>query len=136
MIDAVLAVRRAIQARLVADGPLSALLGGARIFDEPPRAAPGPYIVHGDVEARDWSSGAELGCEQRIELIVWAPSGGETARALSIAGRAALVLHEAPIAPAGHRLVLVRQTGLDVRRDARTGLSRASLWLRCITEQL
>ena len=136
MIDAVLAVRRAIQARLVADGPLIALLGGPRIFDEPPRAAKGPYIVHGDVEARDWSSGAEQGCEQRIELVIWAPSGGETARALSIAARAALVLHEAPITPAGHRLFLIRQTGLDIRRDTKTGLPRISLWLRCITDQL
>lgn len=136
MMDAVIAVRRAIQARLVADTALVALLGGPRIHDEPPRAATGPYVVYGDVEARDWSSSTELGCEQTIELIVWAPRSAETSVALTIAGRIGLVLHDAPLVLVGHRLVQIRQTGLDVRRDAKTGLSRAVVRLRCVTDQL
>ena len=136
MMDAVIAVRRAIQARLVADAPLVALLGGPRIHDEPPRAASGPYVVYGDVEARDWSSSTEIGCEQTIEIAIWAPRGAETSVALAIAGRLGTVLHDAPLVLTGHRLVQLRQTGLDVRRDTKSGLSRAVLRLRCVTDQL
>jgi hypothetical protein len=136
MMDAVIAVRRAIQASLVADTALVTLLGGPRIHDEPPRAATGPYVVYGDVEARDWSSSTELGCEQTIELVIWAPRSTETAVALTIAGRVGTVLHDLPLAVTGHRLVQLRQTGLDVRRDAKTGLARAIVRLRCVTDQL
>jgi hypothetical protein len=136
MMDAVIAVRRAIQARLVADTALVTLLGGPRIHDEPPRAATGPYVVHGDVEARDWSSSTEMGCVQSVELVVWAPRGAETSVALTIAGRVGAVLHDAPLVLTGHRLVQIRQTGLDVRRDAKTGLSRAVVRLRCVTDQI
>lgn len=136
MMDAVIALRRVIQARLVADAELGALLGGPRLYDEPPRAASGPYIVHGDVEARDWSTGTEEGCEQALSFVVWAGSGGETAAALTIAARLAALLHDAPLSPAGHRLVQIRQTGLNLKRDARTGLSSATVRLRCVTERL
>jgi hypothetical protein len=135
MMDAVLAVRRAIHARLLAHAPLIAALGGARIHDEPPRAASGPYIVHGDVEARDWSSGSSAGCEQTLRLVVWAARPGETAAALSIAGEAAAALHEAPLQPAGHVLITLRQTGLDLARDDKTGLSRVTLIFRAVTER-
>jgi len=136
MMDAVIAVRRAIQAHLLADEALLALLGGPRIHDEPPRAAAGPYIVHGDVEARDWSTGTEAGCEQRLSILVWAGRGGESAAALAIAARLAARLHDAQLEPAGHRLVQLRQTGLDLRRDGKTGLGTATVTLRCVTEQL
>jgi hypothetical protein len=136
MIGAVLAVRRAIQARLVADAPLLALLGGPHVHDEPPRAAPGPYVVHGDVEAEDWSSTGDIGCEQRLSLVVWAAKGAETRQALAIAGRVGEALHEAALALQGHRLVNLRQTGLDLTRDAKTGRSCATVRLRAVTEQL
>ena len=136
MMDAVIAVRRAIQARLVADQVLTAQLGGPRVYDEPPRAAAGLYVVHGDVGARDWSTGTEPGCEQQIELVLWAAKGSESAAMLVAAGRTAALLHDAPLSLIGHRLVQIRQTGLDVRRDAKTGLSRATVRLRCVTEQL
>jgi len=35
---------------------------------------------------------------------------------------------------AGHRLVQLRISGLDLGRDTRTGLSRATVTLRCVTE--
>ena len=136
MMDAVIAVRRAIQARLVADTGLLALLGGARIHDEPPRGASGIHVIHGDVDARDWSTGTDLGCVQTIDLVVWAGKGSETGAALTVAGHVAAVLHDAPLAIAGHRLINIRQTGLDARRDAKTGLSRITVRLRCVTEQI
>ncbi len=136
MIDAVLSVRRAIQARLAADAALAALLGGpGRVHDQPPRGQKGLYVVHGDVEARDWSTGTDGGCEQRLALVVWAASPTESAAALAAAGRVGALLHDAPLEPDGQRCVNLRQTGLDVSRDARSGLLRVVVRLRCVTEQ-
>ena len=136
MIGAVLAVRRAVHAHLLADAGLIAQLGGPRIYDEPPRAAAGPYVAYGEVEARDWSSSGDTACEQTIDLVIWAGRGSESARALEIAARVAARLHEASLAITGHRLVNLRQTGLDLRRDAKSGLTRAVVILRCVTETI
>lgn len=56
MSTAIPALRAAIQARLSGDPDLSALIGAGRIHDEAPRARQGVYVVHGEVEARDWST--------------------------------------------------------------------------------
>ncbi len=136
MMDAVLALRRAVQAHLSADGTLSALLGGARIHDEPPRAAAGPYVVHGEVDARDWSAGVEGGCEQSFQLVVWAGRPGATAEALAVAARVGALLHEAALTPEGHRLVNLRQTSAQARRDGKSALSRVTLAFRAVTEPL
>lgn len=136
MMTAILALRRAMQAHLVADAELVALLGGPRIHDEPPRGLPGPHVAHGDVDARDWSSQGSDDCEQDVEIVVWAATAGETARALAIAGRIGDLLHEADLAIEGHRLVNLRQTGLAVRRDGRSGRARVAVRLRAVTERI
>jgi hypothetical protein len=136
MMDAVLALRRAVQARLAGDPELSGLLGGARIFDAPPRALTGPCIVHGDVDARDWSTGSDAGCEQTFQLVIWAGASGESAEALAIAGRVDALLHEAELAPQGHRLVNLRRATAQSRRDGKTGLTRVTLGFRAVTETL
>jgi hypothetical protein len=69
MSDAILALRAAIQTRLAADADLTALIGAGRVHDEAPRAASGVYVVHGEVDARDWSTGSDKGCEQDVLLI-------------------------------------------------------------------
>jgi hypothetical protein len=136
MNGAILALRRAVQARLAGDAELTALLGGPRLFDEPPRAQAGPYIIHGEVDARDWSTGSDAGCEQTFQLVVWAGKAGETATALAIAARVGALLHEAELTLAGHRLVNLRQTTAQTRRDGKTGLSRLTLAFRAVTEAL
>jgi hypothetical protein len=136
MIDAVLRLREAVHAALVADAPLSALLGGPRIFDEAPRAASGPYVTYGDVDARDWSSSSDSGCQQTLELIVWAGQPGATAAALAAAGRIGARLHEAALEITGHRLISLRQTGLTVRRDGKTSLSRCVVTFRALTDRV
>ena len=87
MSDAILALRAAVQARLAADAALTALIGPDRIFDEAPRAARGLYVVHGEVEARDWSTGSDRGCEQEFALVVWAAQSGSSRQALEASGR-------------------------------------------------
>ncbi len=47
------ALRAAIHDALVADSGLAAALGGAKIYDEPPRNAAFPYVTLGDARLTD-----------------------------------------------------------------------------------
>ena len=136
MSDSILAVRAAIQARLESDPGLTALIGPARIHDEAPRGASGSYIVHGEVEARDWSTGSDSGCEQEFGLTVWAGESGSARLALEAAARIATVLDEATPALVGHRLVNLRWRSSRLARDGATGLAFVALRFRAVTEAL
>lgn len=136
MSDAILNLRAALQARLEADAALSALIGPDRIHDEAPRAARGVYIVHGDVEALDWSTGSDRGCEQDIGLTVWAGESGSSRRALEAAARIVLVLDEASPTLSGHRLVNLRWRSSRLTRDGATGLAFVVVRFRAVTEAL
>lgn len=57
------ALRAAIHSALKADGPLAAMLGGAKIYDEPPREASLPYVPLGEAIVSDRSTATEAGDE-------------------------------------------------------------------------
>jgi hypothetical protein len=132
--DAVLSLRRAVHGHLAADAALTALIGTARIHDEPPRAASGVYVVFGDAEALDWSTGTDRGCEQTFRLVVWAAETGSVVLALQAAMRIEALLHEAELALVGHRLINLRATETGIVRDAKTNLQRITLTFRVVTE--
>lgn len=134
MSDAILSLRAAIQARLEADADLVALIGPGGIHDEAPRAASGVYVVHGDVEARDWSTGSDRGCEQDLGLTVWAGESSSSRRALETAALVVAALDEAPLAPAGHGLVHLRWRSSRLARDGATGLAFVAVRFRAVTE--
>lgn len=134
MTGAILSLRAAVQARLGADAALTALIGAGRIFDEPPRGLAGLYVVHGDVEARDGSTGTEAGCEQEFSLIVWAGQSGSSRQALEAARLIVAVLDEAALQPAGHVLVDLRWLSTRLARDPRSGLPNLTLRFRAVTE--
>lgn len=136
MSDAVLALRAAIQARLAADAPLTALIGPDRVFDEAPRAMRGLYVVHGEVEARDWSAGAERGCEQDFTLVVWAAQSGSARQALEAAGLIVAALDEADLGLAGHSLINLRWLSSRLAREPRGGLPSVTIRFRAATEPL
>ncbi len=136
MSDAVLALRAAVQARLAADAPLTALIGPDRVFDEAPRALRGLYVVHGEVEARDWSAGAERGCEQDFSLVVWAAQSGSARQALEAAGLIVAALDEADLGLAGHSLVNLRWLSSRLAREPRGGLPSVTIRFRAATEPL
>jgi hypothetical protein len=136
MSDAILSLRAAIQARLEADVELSALIGTGRIHDEAPRAASGVYVVHGEVEARDWSTGSDRGCEQDLGLTVWAGESSSSRRALEAAALVVAALDEAALAPAGHGLVNLRWRSSRLARDGATGLAFVAIRFRAVTEAL
>lgn len=136
MSDAILPLRAAIQSFLSAHPGLTAAIGAGRVHDEAPRAARGVYIVHGEVEARDWSTGSDMGCEQDLSLVVWAGESGSARQALEAAAIIATALHEASLTLAGHRLINLRWRSSRLARDARTGLAFVSMRLRAVTEAL
>lgn len=136
MSDAILALRAAIQARLTADAPLTALIGAGRIYDEAPRAMRGLYVVHGEVEARDWSTGTERGCEQEFTLVVWAAESASARQALEAAGLIVAALDEAEFALEGHALVNLRWLSSLLAREARKWLPFVTIRFRAVTEAL
>jgi hypothetical protein len=136
MSDAILSLRAAIQARLETDAGLTALIGAGRIHDEALRAARGVYVVHGDVDARDWSTGSDSGCEQDLALTVWAGESSSSRQALEAAALVVAALSEASLTPAGHALINLRWQSSRLARDAATGLAFVAIRFRAVTETL
>ena len=136
MSGAVLSLRRAVQAHLAADAGLTALIGAGRLHEEPPRAAKGVYLVHGEVEADDWSTGSDSGCEQRFGLVVWAGESASARQALEAAAAVVASLNSAPLGLDGHRLINLTWLSSRLARDARSQLPTVTLRFRAVTETL
>ena len=56
MSTAAAALRAAVHTALNADAALVALLGGQKVFDEPPASAAFPYVTLGEMRMRDVSA--------------------------------------------------------------------------------
>ena len=136
MSDPILALREPVQTLLAADAALTALMGPGRIFDEAPRAARGLYVVHGEVEARDWSTGSDRGCEQEFALVVWAAQSGSSRQALEAAGLIVAALDQSELALDGHALVNLRWLSSRLAREPRNGLPQVAVRFRAVTEIL
>jgi hypothetical protein len=127
------ALRAAIRDALAADVPLTTLLGGAKIFDEPPKGAAFPYVTLGEARTADFSTGTESGAEHQLTLHAWSRQGGHREAHL-IAGALLQALDDAPLALAGHRLVNLRFAVADVRRESDGRTYRALVRFRAVTE--
>ena len=68
-------------------------------------------------------------------VTVWARPGSART-ALLAAERLGLLVHEAALPLAGHRLVSLRVTALEAGRDAESGLATATLRLAALTEPM
>jgi hypothetical protein len=130
MPTAAVALRAAIRDALTADNALGALLGGPKVYDEPPRIAAFPYITMGDT--RTISSG-EPTEEHQITLHGWSRQGGHREAHL-IAGALLRALDDAPLEPIGHRLINLHFSLADVRREADDRTYHALVRFRAVTE--
>src|SRR5256714_14768693 len=133
MSTAAVALRAAIHDALAADGALTALLGGPKVYDEPPRGAAFPYVTLGDARVSDFSCGSEPGEEHQITLHGWSRQGGHREAHL-IAGALLQALDDAPLTLAGHHLVNLRFALADVRRDKDGRTYHALVRFRAVTE--
>jgi hypothetical protein len=127
------ALRGAVHDALVADAGLVSLLGGPKVYDEPPRAAAFPYVTLGETRIADYSTGTEAGEEHQLTLHAWSRQGGQREAHL-IAGALLQVLDDAPLTLADHHLVNFRFSIADVRREADGRTYHALVRFRAVTE--
>lgn len=127
------ALRAAIHDALNADAALVNLLGGPKVYDEPPRAAAFPYVTLGETRIGDFSAGSEPGQEHQMMLHGWSRQGGHH-EAHRIAGALLAALDDAPLTLSGHRLVNFRFATADIRREADGRTYHALVRFRAVTE--
>ena len=133
MPTATAALRAAIHDALTADTALAAILGGPKIYDEPPATAAFPYVTLGEARVSDFSAGDDKLEEHQLTLHAWSRQGGHKEAHL-VAGALLQALDDAPLAPAGHRLVNLRFTVADIRREADGRTYHALVRFRAVTE--
>ncbi|QIB35095.1 DUF3168 domain-containing protein [Ancylobacter pratisalsi] len=92
-------------------------LRGERVYDVPPASPEFPYVTLGEAQVLDWSTATEAGEEHRLTLHVWSRQGGH-GEAHAMAHLVQQALHDAPLTLAGARLVNLRFTQADIRREA------------------
>jgi hypothetical protein len=133
MLPAHLALRAAIRNALLADSALIAALGGSRVYDEPPRNAAFPYVTLGEARLLDAAADGGAVQEHQLMLHVWSRQGGHR-EAHVIAGALLSVLDDAPLALNDHRLVNLRFTIADIRRESDGRTYHALVRFRAVTE--
>ena len=92
------ALRAAVHDALKNNAALNALLGGSRVYDEPPRGAAFPYVTLGEARISNFSSGDVSAEEHQLTLHAWSRRGGHN-EAHQIAGALLQALDDAPLAP-------------------------------------
>lgn len=127
------ALRAAIHDALAADAALIGLLGGPKVYDEPPATAAFPYVTLGEARVADFSTGDDALQEHQLTLHAWSRQGGHK-EAHMIAGALLQALDDAPLAPDGHQLVNLRFSLADIRREADGRTYHALVRFRAVTE--
>lgn len=133
MSSAGLALQEAMRGALVADATLTALLGGAYVFDEVPRGAPPAFVEFTALDTRDWSTATEPGLEHFVSVVVRSNSRGRR-QAQEISSAVEAVLDGAAFAVPGYRLVNLKLVFWSVMKNGQT--YGASLRFRAATEPL
>jgi len=129
------ALRAAVHDALVMDSGVAAALGGAKIYDEPPRDAAFPYVTLGDARISDISVDGGATQEHILTLHAWSRQGGHK-QAHVIAGALLQALDDAPLSPVGHRLVNFRFAVADIRREQDGRTYHALVRFRAVTEPI
>lgn len=127
------ALRVAVHDALTGHAGLLSVLGGPKIYDEPPRAAAFPYVTLGEARISDFSSGGERAEEHQLTLHAWSRQGGHREAHL-ITGALMQALDDAPLMLEGHHLVNFRFAVADVRRESDGRTYHALLRFRAVTE--
>ena len=127
------ALRAAVSNALNANAALVTLLGGAKVYDEPPRSAAFPYVTLGEARIADYSADETPSEEHQMTLHAWSRQGGHR-EAHSIAGALLTALDDAPLSLTDHTLINLRFAVADVRREADGRTYHALVRFRAVTE--
>jgi hypothetical protein len=130
---ATVALRSAIHDALIADSGLAAALGGTKVYDEPPRGAAFPYVTLGEARLIDASADDGPTQEHQLTLHAWSRQGGHK-QAHVITGALLAALDDAALNPDGHRLVNLRFSIADIRRESDGRTYHALVRFRAVTE--
>ncbi|MGH6737323.1 MAG: DUF3168 domain-containing protein [Methyloceanibacter sp.] len=127
------ALQRSIYQALAGSSELTSLLGGARIYSDPPHGAPFPYIALGQTVNLDWSTGTEDGAEHSVTLHVWsrADSRQEVHEIIQVIRT---VLHNQPLMLEDHYLVNLRHEFTEARIDPDGETLHGIVRYRAVTE--
>lgn len=128
-------LQKALFAALNGDAALSAMLGGARIFDHAPANVPFPYVSFGRTSIYDWSTGTESGTEQLFTLHVWSKAKGKK-EPLDIMNLVQGRLDQAPLSLDANHLVNLRLEFAEVRYDEDLSVYHGLLRFRAVTEEI
>lgn len=128
-------IQQGVYQALASASGLTALLGGARIYDDPPQAASFPFVSIGQSVLSDWSTGTEEGAEHLLTLHVWSRTGGkkelhEIIEAIKDA------LHDQPLTLIDHHLVNLRHESSEARQDPDGDTFHGIVRYRAVTEPL
>ena len=129
------ALRAAVHDALISNVGLTSVLGGQKIYDEPPRSASFPYVTLGEARIADFSTGSEAAQEHQLTLHAWSRQGGHR-EAHIVTGALMQALDDAPLTLSGHHLVNLRFAVADVRREADGRTYHALVRFRAVTEQI
>lgn len=127
------ALRAAIHDALLADAALTTALGAPRIYDTPPPAAAFPYVTLGEMRITDISGDGGKTQEHQLTLHAWSRQGGHK-EAHVITGALLGALDDVSLAPSGHRLVNMRFSLADIRRESDGRTYHALVRFRAVTE--
>ena len=133
MVSAGWALQKALFAHLVADSSLTALLGGAKIYDDVPRDAEFPYVTFGASVVRDWSTGSDEGFEHVVTLHAWSRANGRR-ESHEIVGALRSSLHDQTLSIDGHRLINLRHQMSEARREDDGETYHGIVRYRAVTE--
>lgn len=132
MSAAAIELQKAIFAALLGDAALTALLAGAKVFDQAPPNAHFPYVTFGQTAVYDWSTATESGTEQLFTLHVWSTAHGKK-EALEIMAAIRARLDPPPALETCH-LVALRLDYLEARYDEDLLLHHGLLRYRAIID--
>ena len=126
-------IQRGVYRALAGSIDLTTLLGGIRVYDDAPQAAPYPFITLGQSVVRDWSTGTEDGAEHDLTLHVWSRSDGKK-QVHQIIDVIRTVLHDQPLTLADHNLVNLRHELSEARLDPDGDTFHGIVRYRAVTE--
>jgi uncharacterized protein DUF3168 len=127
------ALQRGVYQALAGSSDLTTLLGGPRIYDDAPQAAPYPFVTLGQSMIRDWSTGTEDGAEHSLTLHVWSRSSGKK-QVHEIIEAIKEVLHDQPLTLADHHLINLRHELSEARLDPDGDTFHGIVRYRAVTE--
>jgi hypothetical protein len=126
-------LQKALFAALAGDDALTALLGGAKIFDHAPADVRFPYVTFGRTSIYDWSTSTESGTEQLFTLHIWSKAKGRK-EALDIMEAVKGRLDDAAFSLGENHLVNLRFEYGEVRYDDDISVHHGLLRFRAVIE--